>query len=315
MKSARAALGLLLALSIASPAAATLRNVDWIVAIVDNSIVTYTKLIEEMRITASKMGLSLSNMAPDDEEKLAQDTLDKLVADAVLVEEARRRGVAATPAEIDKETDDAVERIRSQFPTEQAFEKALATEFMTPTALRKRYADQAEDEILRRKLLEHEVRKNIRVTDSDIVSAYHGRSVEIRPRHILVEERSTAEAVRKRLLAGENFGVVSSSVKNLEAADLGWSRRGRLVTPFENTAFALKVGEISEVVETEFGFHVIELLDRREVALPTFNDELKEEITNEIFARRYGEALREYIEEVRGTAYVQVRENFHLPIP
>lgn len=86
-------------------------------------------------------------------------------------------------------------------------------------------------------------------------------------RHILVEDAALAAIVRERLLAGEDFGVVAQETSidpsvSANNGDLGWFNKGMMVEPFSNAAFDLEVGEISEVVETDFGFHVIQLLGR-----------------------------------------------------
>ncbi len=86
-------------------------------------------------------------------------------------------------------------------------------------------------------------------------------------RHILLEDATAAAIVRERLLAGEDFGTVAAEASTdpsaaYNAGDLGWFTKGMMVEPFSDAAFALELGEISEVVQTDFGFHVIQLLGR-----------------------------------------------------
>jgi len=84
--------------------------------------------------------------------------------------------------------------------------------------------------------------------------------------------RSRAEDILKRARAGEDFGTLAKQNSTEPGSkdnegDLGWFRRGTMVAEFENVAFALKVGQISDVVETQFGFHIIKLEGRRNVEL------------------------------------------------
>ena len=84
-------------------------------------------------------------------------------------------------------------------------------------------------------------------------------------RHILVADEVTAEAVIERLKNGEDFGEVAAKVSTdtgtaAKGGDLGWFGRGAMVAPFEEAAFALKVGEVSKPVQTTFGWHVIQVI-------------------------------------------------------
>lgn len=306
---------LLLLLVFASNVTAERRPIDWIVAIVDREIVTYTQLIDEMRITASRMGANLESIPDYREKELAENVLENLINESIILQEAKRRGLSASPAEVEEETNTALERVRSQFPNEQAFERALATEFTTPEKLRKQYEEQSEAQILRRKLIEHEIRREIRITEQDVRDAHSGRQEEIHVRHILVRSQETALDIRRRLQDGEDFGSVAGSIDAVEAADLGWVRRGKLVSAFENAAFGLELGEISDVVKTRFGYHVIEVLDRRTTESEALSPQLANEIRNEIYSRAFDERFREYLDRLKEEAYTWVKEDFYEPSP
>lgn len=136
----------------------------------------------------------------------------------------------------------------------------------------------------------------------DVVTADVAHEGEyIWARHILLEESTLATIVRERLLAGEDFSVVAAEASIDPSAatnngDLGWFTTGMMVEPFGATAFALEIGEISEVVQTDFGYHVIQLLGRenrpldqntyqgsRDLAFQEWLAQLREESNIEIF--------------------------------
>src|SRR6056297_38806 len=107
---------------------------------------------------------------------------------------------------------------------------------------------------------------------------------EVRARHILVEEEAQAIAVRERLEAGEEFAEIAREVSQdtgsaRNGGDLGFFTAGRMVAPFSEAAFALEPGEVSEPVETQFGWHVIKVEERRETPMPEF-EEMREQIDN-----------------------------------
>lgn len=131
-----------------------------------------------------------------------------------------------------------------------------------------------------------------RVTESDI-RAYFDTYVapelakqnenveEVKARHILVATQGEAETVIKRLEKGEGFaalaGELSLGPSASRGGDLGYFLAEEMVQPFSDAAFALQPGELSAPVETEFGWHVIRLEDRRVVPPPSFED-LSEQI-------------------------------------
>jgi peptidyl-prolyl cis-trans isomerase C len=101
---------------------------------------------------------------------------------------------------------------------------------------------------------------------------------EIHARHILVETEAEAKEVAERLKKGEDFAVVAkekSKDVNAEGGDLGFFTRGQMLKPFEDAAFALEVGKLSEPVQTQFGWHIIKVEEKRDKPLPTF-DEVKD---------------------------------------
>jgi peptidyl-prolyl cis-trans isomerase C len=116
---------------------------------------------------------------------------------------------------------------------------------------------------------------------------------EIHARHILVGTEAEAKEVAERLKKGEDFATVAkekSKDANAEGGDLGFFARGTMLKPFEDAAFALEVGQISEPVQTQFGWHIIKVEEKRDQPLPTF-DQVKEAIIAQLVQQKAQEVV------------------------
>lgn len=126
---------------------------------------------------------------------------------------------------------------------------------------------------------------------------------EVRARHILVETQEEAAAIREELLAGADFAALaaekSTGPSGPSGGDLGFFTKDRMVAPFAEAAFALEAGEISEPVQTQFGWHIIKVEERRDVPPPPF-DEVADQIRQGM-ARELAEAE---VDKLRETAEI-----------
>ncbi|MDB6452667.1 peptidylprolyl isomerase [Falsirhodobacter sp. 20TX0035] len=147
------------------------------------------------------------------------------------------------------------------------------------------------------------------VTDETLQAAYDEKYANAEPQteysaaHILVATEEEAKAVKQQLDDGADFAEVAKEKSTDSAAqnggDLGWFGPGMMIEPFQNAVAAMKVGEVSEPVQTQFGWHVIKLNDTREAEKPTLDD-VREELTQEIQQK----AVTEKLAELEGAADV-----------
>ncbi len=132
------------------------------------------------------------------------------------------------------------------------------------------------------------------VTDADAKKIYDEKIANMKPeqevhaRHILVESEEEAKEVKERLKKGEDFAALAkekSKDTNAEGGDLGFFTRGQMLKPFEDAAFALDIGELSDPVQTQFGWHIIKVEEKRDQELPSF-EEVKEAILTQLVAQK-----------------------------
>ncbi|WP_141701939.1 peptidylprolyl isomerase [Methyloceanibacter stevinii] len=127
---------------------------------------------------------------------------------------------------------------------------------------------------------------------------------EIKARHILVDTEDQAKAIKAELDGGADFAKLASEKskdKNAEGGDLGFFTRGQMLKPFEDAAFALDVGQISDPVKTSFGWHVIQVEEKRDQKLPTFDD-VKDPIMSQLVVRK----AQTVVSDLRSNADIEI---------
>lgn len=136
-------------------------------------------------------------------------------------------------------------------------------------------------DLLRKKAAE----KEVEVTDKDLKAYYDTLEGQIRASHILVADEATAKEVKKKLAAGEKFEDLAAEYSTdpgsgQNGGDLGWFGEGAMVKEFQDAAFKLKEGEVSEPVKSEFGYHIIKVTETVK-PFEEMKESLKEEVRNQ----------------------------------
>jgi peptidyl-prolyl cis-trans isomerase C len=214
---------------------------------------------------------------PDQRDRVLRSVLDNLVAFRLLMQEAHQRHVVIPESEIDAQ----LAEMKKQVGGEQAFEQALKAQHMTVQKLR----DTARSNLVVRKLLQDEVMSKIEIKPSDVSEFYEKNPDKfkqpetVHAAHILIivpadADEKTKAALKARATealqaarSGKDFGALAKQYSQDGSAqhggDLGFFPRGQMVPAFEQAAFALKPGEISDLVQTQFGYHIIKMIEKR----------------------------------------------------
>ena len=235
----------------------------------------------------------------DRRDGVYRQMLDELIGFKLLVQAASAERLTVA----DSELDGRLAQIRQQFPSEQAFLDELKGRNMTLEQLRR----QIQSQLRAAKVVEKHIEPVIVVGDKDVATFYEQNksqfleSEAVHASHILIRAdekadeatkkaaRAQAEQVLARARKGEDFAALAreysqDSGSSANGGDLGFVAKGKTVPAFETAAFALKPGELSAVVQTPFGFHVIKAAEHRQarqVPLAEAGERIKQYLTDQ----------------------------------
>ncbi len=252
--------------------------------------------------------------------KEAQKTaLDQLIfADLIY-----QQGLQSPPADLDKQIEFKMAQNKSKFASPAEYEAALQASGITEKDL----TEISRKDIVISNYIQTKIVPSITVTDEEAKKFYDenraqlGEEPQIRVSHILIgvdaaatpeekaKAREKAEAIRKEVKGGKDFAAAakedSTCPSKEQGGDLGFFGKGQMVPAFEQAAFALQPGEISEVVETQFGYHIIKLIDKKDTKPPAFA-EIKEKITVFLKGQKTQKAVFEYVTKLRAESKVEI---------
>lgn len=255
--------------------AADPQRLDRVVAVVNNEVITRLELDEQLRI-ATRQLLRQGTPLPQ-QQLLERQMLERMVTTRILNQAGRDTGVRVDDTQLDR----AVARLAQENRMSAAeFRSALEQDGLEYSVFR----EQVRADIVASRLRDREVESRVTVSDAEVEGylrsqALAGRNDEFNLLHILVTvpeaagpeviqtRRGRAEDAMARLRKGEDFKQVSASYSDapnaLQGGDLGWRTAGRLPNIFAQAVVGMKPGELSPVLRSPNGFHILKLVDRR----------------------------------------------------
>ncbi len=236
--------------------------------------------------------------------------LENMIDNVLVRQAAEERGITVTDEELDAQIDE----LKSGFPSEDDFNTALADANLTMDDLR----DQLREQLATQRLME-ELMGDTEVTEAEVSEYYEGNQAQFaeqaatRASHILFEpeDRATAEQVLGEIRGGADFAELAQEYSKdpgsaSQGGDLGWSDPARPFVPeFTEAMENLGVGEVSDLVETQFGWHIIKIEERREERQRPLT-EVAEQIEQMILQQRNAEAYQAFLDEIRAAADIEI---------
>lgn len=271
---------------------------------------------------ASKVMLSgQRGMEPSADQRKESDkqALTQLVSAELLYQAGQKLEVK----DIEKQVDNKLAQGKARFANDQDFTKAMKELDMDEKVLR----DYTRRDLIITNFIEKTIVPAVKVSEDDARKFYDQnpdkftKGESVKASHILLgvdqkagaedkkAAREKAEKLRKELVAGADFAALakgnSTCPSSQQGGDLGYFGKGQMVPAFEKAAFALKPGEISDVVETPFGYHIIKVTDKKAAEKVEFK-EARPRIEDFLKNQKVGAAVNEYLAEARKTAKIEL---------
>ena len=250
--------------------------------------------------------------------QMKSEVLESLIDRELLFQESKKKGIQVKSDAVS----DQLQKIQQRYPNKEEFQKLLSNMGLTESDVQA----QIERGMAIQKLIDKEVTEKIKVSDEETKAFYDKnpqlfqQPEQIKASHILIkvqadapadqkaEARKKIEDVQQKVKKGEDFATLaktySEGPSGPKGGDLGYFRRGQMVKPFEEAAFSLKPDETSEIVETQFGYHLIKVNDKKPAKKMTYA-EVKDRLNEHLKKQKTDSEANAYIETLRKDAKIE----------
>ncbi len=273
----------------------------------------------EFQQTIGQMAQQGQMVGEESMPMVRESVIGRMIEEELLYQDTQARGIEVVEQRVSQE----MARVKARFGSEEEFQKTLSTLKISEDDLKRK---------IRRGLaiqqLIGQLVADVQVSDDEMKAFYEENTnlfqtpEQIQASHILIkvapeadddQKKAAQKKIRdlqKKVRAGEDFAELAKShsegPSSARGGDLGYFGRGQMVKPFEDAAFALEKDEVSEVVETRFGYHLIKLTDRRPAGTIEY-EEAKERIAQNIKKEKDGQVVRQHLEMLRAKAEIETR--------
>lgn len=288
------------------------------VALVNGSGISREEYEREMNQVRNRMLRQGRQVSDSQLMEIKRVVLDNIIGRELLYQESRKQGVLVKTSD----TEARWLSMKDSYPSEVEFKNALTEMNLSEESLR----TQLERSIALQQFIDGKIGLSITVVEKETKEfynknpAYFKKPETVHARHILIKvqpdgdasqkaaARKKIETIQRRLSAGEDFSTLartfSEGPTGVKGGDLGFFGRGQMVKSFEDAAFALNPGEVSDLVRSSFGYHLINVIDKKPESIYPYDD-VKESIYQNLRRQRVDKEVKHYVEKLKSRADVK----------
>jgi peptidyl-prolyl cis-trans isomerase C len=288
------------------------------VAMVNGTVITrgdFDREMNRVRQQLSRMGRPLTRTQLSSVENRV---LENLITNELLFQETKKKGIKAEEQAINEQ----LNKIKQRFPNEEAYKSTIGKMNLSEADI----ITQIEKGLSIQQLVKQEFSPKVNVSDKETRAYYDGhqdmfkRPEEVRASHILIKVDSKADKSQKadaykkiseiqvKIKQGGDFATLakefSEGPSNVKGGDLGFFKRGQMVKPFEEAAFALSPGQVSGIVETRFGYHIIKVFEKNPESVSEYSA-VKDRLKQSLEQQEVQKLMEVYVEGLKTNGKVE----------
>ena len=275
-----------------------------LVAVVNGKPITASVFDNQYQRFTRRANLSQTESSSTSELKMG--FLNRLIETSLLLQEAEMLGMSVSEEELNRE----IKQLKEDYP------KDTLNETLERIGLKlEEWKEERREKLLIDNLIHRQIDSVIHVSDDEISSYYKTnkkefeRPLQVHARQIVVATEEEADALRSRILKGEDFEelarVHSLSPDAKEGGDLGVFSKGQMPEEFDQVVFRYRSGTLSKVVQSPYGFHLFKVEERFPPRSPDL-EEVRDEISSRIFLKRQEAFFKEWMDSLKKQAKITI---------
>jgi len=289
------------------------------VAKVNGETITRAELDRSLTAVRQRAAMSGRSLSNEQLSKLKSQTLERLIGAELLYQESQKEGIKIDEEQVQKE----FEKWKKRFPSDADYKKVLKELHVTETDVK----DGIKKSLCIRKFVDEKFKEKTKIPDKEVKAFYDQhpdffkQPEQVKARHILIKvapdakESEKEEALKKikgiqeKQKGGKDFAELAKEYSEGPTAskggELGYFKREQMAKPFSDAAFALEPGQVSDVVKTRYGYHLIKVEEKKPASTAPY-ESVKEIFAQYLKQQKMTEEIKTYVDKLKEESKIEL---------